>query len=174
MAGEAASSSASPPSGRLRVGAGVLIFGWLCPLFVPLVIGSNLSGEWKTTLSGLLLLGIPEVFTLAAVAILGKSGFEYLKGILYGWLRRLAPPDAVSVARYRVGLVIFLLPLIFAVLSDYAPHLIPGFAAHPIAFALTGDVMFFASFFVLGGDFWDKIRSLFVHGARARFPEARG
>ena len=27
---------------------------------------------------------------------------------------------------------------------------------------------------VLGGDFWDKLRSLFVHGARARFPEAAG
>jgi hypothetical protein len=174
MAGEMASSGASPTRGRLLVGAGVLIFGWLCPLFVPLVLGSSLSSEWKTTLSGLLLLGIPEVFTLAAVAILGKSGFEYLKGILYGWLRRLAPPDAVSLARYRAGLVMFLLPLFFSLLSAYVPNLFPGFAAHPMAFAVTGDVIFFASFFVLGGDFWDKIRSLFVHGAKARFPEARG
>jgi hypothetical protein len=27
------------------------------------------------------------------------------------------------------------------------------------------------SLFVLGGDFWDKLRALFVHGARAVFPE---
>ena len=174
MAGVAANDGVLPTRGRLLVGAGVLIFGWLCPLFVPLVLRSSLSGEWKTTLSGLLLLGIPEVFTLAAVAILGKPGFEYLKGILYGWLRRLAPPDAVSVARYRVGLVMFLLPLFFSVLSVYVPDLIPGFVAHPMVFAVTGDVMFFTSFFVLGGDFWDKIRSLFVHGAKARFPEASG
>jgi hypothetical protein len=34
--------------------------------------------------------------------------------------------------------------------------------------------MLFASLFVLGGDFWDKVRSLFVHGATARFPGAAG
>jgi hypothetical protein len=156
------------------VGGGVLIFGWLCPLFVPLVLATELSSEWKTTLSGLLLLGIPEVFTLAAVAILGKPGFEYLKGILFGLLRRLAPPDTVSLARYRVGLVMFVLPILFGWVSIYVPGWIPGFVAHPMAFALTGDVMLLASLFVLGGDFWDKLRALFVHGARARFPEATG
>jgi len=172
MADQEAKSDISPPRGRLLLGGGVLIFGWLCPLFVPLVLGSDLAGEWKTTLSGLLMLGIPELFTLAAVAVLGKSGFEHLKGILFNQLRRIAPPDAVSLTRYRVGLVMFLLPLLFAWISIYVPNLIPGFAAHPMAFAMTGDVMFFASLFVLGGDFWDKVRSLFVHEARARFPEA--
>ena len=68
----------------------------------------------------------------------------------------------------------FLLPLLFAELSIYAPNLFPGFAAHPMAFAVTGDAMFFASLLVLGGDFWDKIRALFVHGARARFPQTSG
>jgi len=54
------------------------------------------------------------------------------------------------------------------------PNQIPGFTEKPIAFALTGDVMFFASLFVLGGHFWDKFRALCVHGARARFPVAAG
>ena len=174
MSGEGLNSGAAPPQGRLLVGGGVLIFGWLCPLFVPLVLGSSLASEWKTTLSGLLLLGIPELFTLAAVAILGKPGFEYFKGILFGLLRRLAPPDTVGLTRYRVGLVMFVLPLLFAWISIYVPNLIPGFAAQPLAYAVTGDLMFFASLFVLGGDFWDKVRALFVHGARARFPQAGG
>lgn len=26
------------------------------------------------------------------------------------------------------------------------------------------DLIFLTSFFILGGDFWDKIRALFVHG----------
>ncbi len=174
MTGEVANSGLSPTRGRLLVGAGVLIFGWLCPLFVPLVLGSDLGNEWKATLSGLLLLGIPELFTLAAVAILGKPGYEYLKGMLYGWIRKHAPPDTVSLARYRIGLVMFLIPLLFAELSIYVPGLFPGFASHPMAFAITGDVMLFASLLVLGGDFWDKIRSLFVHAARAHFPVAPG
>lgn len=171
MTGEREYSGETPPRGRLLVGGGVLVFGWLCPLFVPLVLGSDLAPQWKTTLSGLLLLGIPELFTLAAVAVLGKQGFEYLKGILFALLRRLAPADTVGLARYRVGLVMFLIPVLFAWLSIYVPHLIPGFTTHPMAYAVTGDLMFFLSVFVLGGDFWDKFRALFVYGARARFPE---
>jgi hypothetical protein len=31
--------------------------------------------------------------------------------------------------------------------------------------------MFFASFFVLGGEFWDKLQALFVYGASAAFPD---
>jgi hypothetical protein len=33
------------------------------------------------------------------------------------------------------------------------------------------DIVFVASFFVLGGDFWDKLRSLFVHGTTLKFPD---
>jgi hypothetical protein len=35
---------------------------------------------------------------------------------------------------------------------------------------LLADAAFLASLFILGGDFWDKLRSLFVRQARARFP----
>lgn len=174
MPARVSNSDLSPPRGRLLVGSGVLIFGWLCPLFVPLVLASALPGEWKTVLSGLLLLGIPEVFTLAAVAILGKAGFEYLKGLLFGLLRTLAPPAAVGAARYRVGLVMFVLPLLFAWISAYVPEHIPGFVDNSIAFALGGDVMLLASLLVLGGDFWDKFRALFVNGAKARFAQDDG
>ena len=171
MTGEAGYSGGTLPRGRLLVGGGILVFGWLCPLFVPLVLGSDLAPEWKTTLSGLLLLGIPELFTLAAVAVLGKRGFEYLKGILYALLRRLAPADTVGRTRYRIGLTMFVVPVLFAWVSIYVPHLIPGFVEHPMAYAVTGDLVLFLSVFVLGGDFWDKLRSLFVYGARAQFPE---
>lgn len=171
MTRQTAQAGLSPPRGRLLLGAAVLIFGWLCPLFVPLVLASNLPGNWQTILSGLLLLGIPELFTLAAAAILGKTGYEYIKGVFFKWVRRLAPPDRVSLVRYRIGLAMFLLPILFAWASIYVLEHIPGFAAHPMAFAVTGDLMFLASLFVLGGDFWDKLRSLFVHGAKARFPE---
>jgi len=33
--------------------------------------------------------------------------------------------------------------------------------------------MFVASLFVLGGDFWDKIRALFLHSARAQVTAKR-
>ena len=37
-----------------------------------------------------------------------------------------------------------------------------------------GVTIFVAGFFVLGGEFWDKLRGLFVHGARAVFPNTPG
>jgi len=49
--------------------------------------------------------------------------------------------------------------------------MIPGFPEYQIQMALTIDVLLVFSFFVLGGDFWDKVRALFMHKARARFPE---
>ncbi len=165
-------SDSGPPTARLYVGGAVFVFGWLTPLFVPLVASSDLSTEWKTLLSGLLLLGIPEVFSLIAVAILGKDGFSYLKRFLLGVLRRhFAPPAVVSPARYRIGLVMFLLPLLFGWMAGYVPDVMPGYASCRLAYALGGDSLLLISLFVLGADFWDKLRALFIHGARAVFPE---
>ena len=33
---------------------------------------------------------------------------------------------------------------------------------------ITGDVMLVTSFFILGGDFWDKLRALFVYGSKVQ------
>jgi hypothetical protein len=46
---------------------------------------------------------------------------------------------------------------------------IPGFLPDPVYYALGGDILFVAGLFVIGGDFWDKIRSLFVHDSEVRF-----
>ena len=71
-----------------------------------------------------------------------------------------------------VGRVMFLLPILFGWGSIYAADLIPGFAAHPLPYAIVGDVVLLASLFVLGGNFWDKVRSLFVYESEALFSES--
>jgi hypothetical protein len=40
---------------------------------------------------------------------------------------------------------------------------------NPMPFAIGGDILFLTSIFVLGGDFWDKVRSLFIYNAKADF-----
>ena len=60
---------------------------------------------------------------------------------------------------------LFLLPIVFGLLVPYAPHLVPGYGAHRFAVNLAGDLLLISSVFVLGGDFWDKLRALFVHDA---------
>jgi hypothetical protein len=59
----------------------------------------------------------------------------------------------------------FVLPLLFAWLGPYGAHRIPGYEAHRFVVSLIGDMVFVASLFVLGGEFWDKVRALFIHQA---------
>ena len=154
---------------RFRLGLIVLVVGWLSPLCIPVVTATDLPAKLKTIISGMLAVGIPEVFTILAIAIMGKSGYKLIKERIFSFLKKHGPPDRVSRTRYSIGLVMFVLPVLFGWLSPYGVHLIPGYESHRFAVSLIGDVMLAASIFLLGGDFWDKLRALFIHRATAQF-----
>jgi hypothetical protein len=153
------------PVGKSRfiIGATLFVGGFLSPLLIPLVINSDLSGEWKTFLSTGLVAGLPEVGMVAAVAVLGKQGFAELKNKIYSLLKKHTEQSGVSQGRYRLGLVMFFIPLLFAWVGPYARHFFPGLGSVPISLDLILDLVFAASFLVLGAGFWEKIRNLFVH-----------
>jgi hypothetical protein len=154
------------PQGRLILGVTILVIGFLSPLLIPLVTGTSWSVGVKTTVSGLLAFGIPEVFMLIAIAVMGKQGYEYIKGKAFKYLKRFAPADEVSSTRYRIGLIMFSLPLLFGWLQPYLGHYFTFLNILPVWQYIVGDIIFFASFFVLGGDFWDKFSGLFKHKAK--------
>ena len=158
---DSVTANTEPPSKhRLIFGGAVFISGFLSPLAIPLVTDSSLSTEWKTMLSATLVLGIPEVFMLIAIAILGKQGFDYLKSRLWKAIR---PTDKVSSTRYRIGLILFFTPILFDWLHPYLELWVTGFDLHQVKLAIVGDIIFASSLFVLGGDFWLKISALFTH-----------
>ena len=157
-----------PPGWRFRVGILLFVLGLISPLFIPLVTATDLPTGWKTAVSGLLMLGIPELLWVLAAAIMGKSGFNYIKRRFFGFFKKIVPPDTVSRPRYNIGLVMFSLPIIFGWLTPYAPHLIPGYETHRVVVNVIGDVMLISSLFVLGGDFWDKVRGLFIYTAKSQ------
>jgi hypothetical protein len=159
-----------PPKSRLVLGAGIFCIGSLSPLLVPLIATSDLSAAWKTGISGLLLFGIPELALLAAIGILGKAGFNYLKSKLFGLFKKYGPPAKVSPTRYRMGLVMFVLPILAGWLLPYVAHMLPYYQELRVSVNMTLDLVFISSVFVLGGDFWDKIQSLFIQKARVQFP----
>jgi hypothetical protein len=133
------------------------------------IAATDLPTRWKTIISGILAVGIPEAFTIVAVAIMGKSGYNFIKERIFSLLKKHGPPDRVSQTRYRIGLVMFGFPLLFGWLGPYGAHLIPGYESQRVAVSIIGDVILVASIFALGGDFWDKIRALFIHNAKAQF-----
>ena len=156
---------------KTRFVAGITIFiaGFASPLLIPLVTSTNWSIGVKTTVSGLLALGIPEIMIFISVAVLGKDGYNLMKSKLSGFLQRFAPPDEVSSTRYYFGLVLFIFPLLMGWVVPYLMYFIDWTANISIWAYLIGDILFISSFIILGGNFWDKFRSLFIRNAVARF-----
>ncbi len=171
MMQKSAPAEAGAPGWRYKAGLSLFILAVVSPAFAPLVAFTELSTEWKAIIAGFLVVGGPEVFTVAAIALLGKSGFNHLKVTLFGWLKRYAPTREVRRSRYYIGLTMLLAPLVLGWLTGYVPQLLAFLTEHPLSVSLITDFVFFASFFVLGGDFWDKIRALFVYEAKAQYPE---
>jgi hypothetical protein len=159
---------------RLIIGIAVWIAGWVLGVaLIPVVNASDLAEGLKTTLNGILLLGFPKLFLIIAIAIMGKPGFAYLKSLIASHFRRIAPPATVSPMRYRIGLILFVAMIVLSSIGDYvAADLLPMRQQHPRMLAFAGDLVLLASLFLLGGDFWDKLRALFIRDAKAVFPEA--
>jgi hypothetical protein len=156
--------------GRLYAGGTIFVIGFLSPLLVPLVTTSPLPSGWKTAISGLLLVGVPELAMLIAAAVMGKDGFAYLKRVLVGFLgKHFSPPETVSPMRYRIGLILFSVPLLFGWVVPYISGYFPILDEHHLMFAILGDLILLCSLFVLGGEFWDKLRALFIQKAKASF-----
>jgi len=154
------------PVGKMRfiIGGAVFVGGFLSPLLIPLVTSSDLPGNWKAILSTGLVAGLPEVGMLLAVAILGKQGFAQLKEMFFSRFRKITEPSAVSQTRYRIGLFMFFIPLLLAWVQPYAAHFYSPLGGETMIPFVFFDLVFAASFIVLGAEFWQKIQSLFVHG----------
>jgi len=154
---------------RLKLGAALFGLSILLPVVgIPLVTALGLSTTMTASVSGALLVGA-EVLGVCAVAVMGKSGYAFIKNRVFGFLKQHGPPQKVSRGRYNIGLVIFCVPLLFGWLSPYISKWGPGLLSNPLPFAIGGDILILASLLVLGGDFWDKIRSLFIHDTEVHF-----
>ena len=169
------SQTQMPAAGwRLKFGVALFALSIMLPLLgVPLVANMGLSTTTVATISGVMLAGA-EVLGIVAVAVMGKSGYAYIKNRVFGFLKQYGPPAEVSRTRYNIGLVMFSVPIIFGWLAPYAADLIPGYPGNEFTYAVVGDLLLLASLFVLGGDFWDKLRGLFIHGAKAVFQKTAG
>jgi hypothetical protein len=154
---------------RLKLGAALFGLSILLPVIgIPLVTALGLSTTMTASVSGALLVGA-EVLGVCAVAVMGKIGYAFIKNRVLGFLKQHGPPQKVSRGRYNIGLVIFCVPFLFGLLSPYISKWVPGLLSNPLPYAIGGDILIVTSLLVLGGDFWDKIRSLFIHDSEVHF-----
>jgi hypothetical protein len=150
---------------RFKLGIAIFVLAFAIWLLMPLMAALGTSGSTLAALSGILFIS-NKVLLLAVVAVMGKPGFQQLKRHAFGYVTALAPAPNVGPLRHSLGLVMFGLPLITTFLEPYDDYIWPALFTHGWQLELLSDVIFLASFFVLGGNFWDKIRALFVRTAR--------
>ena len=152
---------------RFKVGIAiicVMLGSWLA---IPIMAAAGLPGSRIAALTGVLFIS-NKILLLLVIAVMGKAGFQQLKRTVFGYAAGLAPSaDAVvGPLRHRVGVVMFCLPIVVSFLEPYVDTLWPGLRPGLWQLQVLGDAMFVGSFFVLGGNFWDKVRALFVRNAR--------
>jgi hypothetical protein len=156
------SSGTAAAGWRFKLGIAIFVLAFASWLLVPLAIAFKAPATAVAKLTGTLFI-TNKLLLVLVVAVMGKSGFQQLKKMAFGYL---TPAPTVGPVRHVIGLIMFCLPLISSFLEPYIDHLAPGFRPNRWEFQLLGDLMFIASFFVLGGNFWDKVRALFVRTAR--------
>ncbi len=155
---------------RLVTGIILLVIGLILPVGIYPLSATSWPSAVKTVLGGVLFFGF-EIMAIPAVAIMGKENFERIMAKARGWFGRIKPSGAVGRGRHAIGLVLFILPVLPTYIMAYAPEWLPDASSWRLWVNLCADGMFFVSLFVLGGDFWDKLRALFVREARAVFPQ---
>ncbi|MHC8318940.1 transporter suffix domain-containing protein [Pseudomonas sp. LB3P31] len=165
--------TAAPHSAGWRFKLGIAIIcvmagSWL---LVPILAAAGVPGSRIAALTGVLFIS-NKVLLLLVIAIMGKSGFQQLKRSLFGYVTSLTPSMDTEVGtwRHRIGIVMFCLPLISAFLEPYVDSIWPGLRPNLWQLQALGDAMLIASFFVLGGNFWEKLRALFIRTARITNP----
>jgi hypothetical protein len=144
----------------LAVGGNVLFFtsAWIAWMPWP---ASTKAAIWSV------LFFAPEVGTLLGAAMMGKENYERFKTAVFAIIRRIKPAGNISLMRHRIGLVMFLAPIIPTYIQAYKPEWLPDSTPWRWQVKIAADLIFIASMFVLGGDFWDKLHALFTHEARA-------
>lgn len=146
---------------RFKCGIGLFILAFALWFLIPIAASMDAPGSRIAALTGAIFIA-NKVLLITCIAVMGKEGFQQLKGIVFGHAKRLAPVQKVGAVRHAIGLVMFVLPLLTSMLEPYIDSIWPGLRPNMWQLQLLGDVMLIASFFVLGGDFWSKLRALFV------------
>lgn len=106
-----------------------------------------------------LLAGPAEILCLVAAAVLGKDKYQKLARKVLPKARQSAPHNRRF--RYYLGLAGCLFNGVPLTLYAYVPELLPG-GSTKAGILIIADLVFFGSLFFAGGEFWEKLRRLFV------------
>ncbi|MBO9102035.1 MULTISPECIES: transporter suffix domain-containing protein [unclassified Rhizobium] len=154
-----------PVGWRFKCGVGIFILKVVLALFIPILAFSGLSVTLVAAITGTIFI-VNKLLMILMIAVMGKPGFVELKRIIGQYLPNMSPDVVVGPIRYGIGLFMFFLPIVSGMLEPYVDTIWPGLRPNIWELQLAEDVMLIVSVFVLGGNFWEKVRALFVRSAR--------
>ncbi len=193
--GAAGNSSSAVPvidfsrSWRYKTGIGLFTFGQIV-FFVGLLLPVlGLASAGNAGFVGMLILG-GEVITISSVVFLGKAGFQAIKEKLFGFLKE-GFETPVGPVRHYLGLSI----LFMNMLTTYATAIYawtafsastPDAPIAPMVWGLDlneqaslvlwlfvlGQLCFLVAIYVLGADWWERLRNLVVYQQTHRAADA--
>ena len=147
---------------RIYGGLVLLVFGFLSPLLSFFVQDLDWHSGIKTLIIGGLVFGIPEVFMVIGIAVMGRETWEVLSARLHGFLSAISP-QKVSRARYYAGLTLFCICLLEGAIEIHATFIREALGENISFFHWVMNILFLMSFIIAGGEFWDKIRGIFIY-----------
>jgi hypothetical protein len=154
---------------RFYIGSTLLLCSSCAWMPVPIVSWAGWSGAQIARLTGVLFIG-SKVGQITAIAIMGKAGFNHARRIVFRFLRRFGPARRVSRGRYRLGLVLFLIPFFMTWLAPYITGIVRPGSIYGFLQSASLEALLLVGLFVLGGEFWDKVGALFRPHARVEIP----
>ena len=168
---------------RYKAGLGLFIIG-----NVLLVTGilMPMMGLGNAGLISALVVG-GEIISLSSIVFLGKAGFKTLKGKIFG-AAKAGFHKPVGRVRHYVGIALFCLNTVsLYLIVDYAVAAFDAASMEtPVAIVwgmdlsqqrelvlglfLVGEISFIVSLYLLGADWWEKFRNLFVWSKADHLP----
>jgi hypothetical protein len=165
-------AESAPESGssvRFKAGIATFVLAFAIHL-VTLVVFLVGAPPGTVAAVGAIVFALNKVLLIVCAAILGRDGFNRLKGMVFGGVRQYVFQAEVGPIRHGIGLVLFVVPIVFAWVSPYLEQLAPSIGRHTVQAGITGDILLLVSLFVLGGSFWEKLRALFIRNATVVLP----
>jgi hypothetical protein len=147
---------------RFYSGMAALVLALILPFGAFVLPMLGLSAATTTVLAGVMVAGGSEVLCIMSAALMGKKTFQYISHrVKVAFLEQPA-----SKARYYICLVVVTLSWIPLYIYAYFPSALP---ARPVRiyFLISMDLAFVFGVFLMGPEFWEKVRRIFIYEGAA-------
>ena len=153
---------------KYYLGITLFVYCWLPYVFLAVVLPFLPVSDVEAVSIATGLVMSAETSFLISIALLGKPFIHLLKAKVRIWFLRkdvVAAPRPVGRVRHYIGatlmLVSFIVPYYLTELALFVGFVEKHGHRDLLILLIVGDALFIASFFILGGDFWGRLKTLF-------------